>query len=57
VADKKCSNSRLAKSEKCEFTLVNDSFEDKRKLELNFSYQHQIIYMIGAKTNAFYTGV
>jgi hypothetical protein len=39
--DKKCSNSRLAKSEKCEFTLVNDHFEDKHNAEVELFLQDQ----------------
>jgi acetyl esterase/lipase len=37
--DKKCSNSRLAKSEKCEFTLVNDHFEYKHNAEAGLFLQ------------------
>jgi hypothetical protein len=44
VLDKKCSNSRLAKSEKCEFTMVNDHFEDKHNAEVGlFSYISKLL--------------
>ena len=39
MLDKKYSNSRLAKSEKCEFTPVNDHFEDKHNAEVGLSLQ------------------
>ena len=39
MLDKKYSNSRLAKSEKCEFTHVNDHFEDKHNAEVGLFLQ------------------
>ena len=39
MLDKKCSNSRPAKSEKCEFTSVNDHFEGKRNAEFGLFLQ------------------
>jgi hypothetical protein len=39
VLDRKCSNSRLAKSEKWEFTLVNDHFLDKYNVEAGLFLQ------------------
>jgi hypothetical protein len=39
VFDKTCLNSRLAKSEKCEFTIVNKHPEDKHDAEVELFLQ------------------
>ncbi|MGQ1946176.1 hypothetical protein ACT3CD_03610 [Geofilum sp. OHC36d9] len=46
VLDKKGSNSRLAQSEKCEFTLVNDHFEDKGNAEAGLCLEALFISLI-----------
>jgi hypothetical protein len=44
MLDKKYSNSRLEISEKCQFTPVNDHFEDKRNAEIKLFLQALIKY-------------
>jgi hypothetical protein len=53
VLDKKCSNSRLAKSEKCKFTIVNDHFKEKHNAKIGLFRQALTMLLILVTTGIY----